>query len=52
VLVMQWAMYSECTALVDQYYEGIRTGAVDETVSFPIQKWWWFVTALMMTSGR
>ncbi|KAL7484761.1 hypothetical protein ACHAW6_010387 [Cyclotella cf. meneghiniana] len=51
-LVMQWAMYSECTALVDQYYEGKRTGVVDEIGSFPIQKWWWFVTALMMTSGR
>lgn len=52
VLVMQWAMYSECTALVDQYYEGKRSGVVDEIGSFPIQKWWWFVTALMMTSGR
>ena len=52
VLVMQWAMYSECTAVVDHYYEGKRTDAVDEIGSFPIQKWWWFVTALMMTSGR
>jgi hypothetical protein len=51
VLVMQWAMYSESTAVVSEYNKG-KDASEGQITSFGVQKWWWFVTALMVTSGR
>lgn len=48
VFVMQMAMYSESTSVVDDFSKKGNEG-ID---SFPLQKWWWFATAMMMTSGR
>jgi hypothetical protein len=49
VLVMQAAMYSESTGVVDGFKEGACDGVIG---SLGVQKWWWFVTALVATSGR
>lgn len=51
VLVMQWAMYSESTAVVSDYNKG-KDASEGQIVSFGVQKWWWFATAIMATSGR
>jgi hypothetical protein len=51
VLVMQWAMYSESTAVVSDYSKG-KDASEGQITSFGVQKWWWFATALMVTSGR
>mmetsp|Transcript_8485 Transcript_8485/g.18991 ORF Transcript_8485/g.18991 Transcript_8485/m.18991 type:complete len:424 (-) Transcript_8485:50-1321(-) len=48
VFVMQLAMYSESTSVVDDFSKKGNEGIV----SFPLQKWWWFATAMMFTSGR
>ncbi len=61
VIVMQLAMYAESTSVVENYY---NPKMMDDTatitiqgeekgyISFHVQKWWWFATATMMTSGR
>lgn len=51
VVVMQWAMYSESTAVVSDYCKG-NDASEGKIASFGVQKWWWFATALMVTSGR
>jgi hypothetical protein len=51
VLVMQWAMYSESTSVVSEHYKG-KDASDGQIVSFGVQKWWWFLTALVATSGR
>ena len=51
VLVMQWAMYSESTAVVSDYNKG-KDASEGQIASFGAQKWWWFATAIMATSGR
>lgn len=51
VLAMQWAMYSESTAVVSDYNKE-KDASEGHIVSFGVQKWWWFATALMATSGR
>lgn len=51
VFVMQMAMYSESTSVVEDFSKK-GDGAGDDVVSFPLQKWWWFATAMMLTSGR
>ena len=61
VLVMQLAMYAESTSVVENYYhrkmmDDTATVAIQGEengyISFHVQKWWWFATATMMTSGR
>lgn len=61
VLVMQCAMYAESTSVVETYYKRKMDETTtnkdivqekEELVSFQLQKWWWFATALMITSGR
>jgi hypothetical protein len=47
VFMMQLAMYSESTSIVEDF-SGISSGDVD----ISILKWWWFATAIMLTSGR
>ena len=51
VLIMQWAMYSETTTIVSDFNKE-KDASEGQIVSFGIQKWWWFLTALMVTSGR
>jgi len=53
VLVMQCAMYAESTSVVETYYNRkTDVQEKEEVISFHLQKWWWFATAIMMTSGR
>ncbi len=52
VLVMQTAMYSEAVSVVDGHNTKNGLGSIDEIVSFPFQKWWWFATALAATSAK
>ena len=47
VFMMQLAMYSESTSIVEDF-SGVNEGDVD----ISILKWWWFATAVMLTSGR
>jgi len=49
VFAMQLGLYSESTNVVESYS---KKGDDDGIVSFPLQKWWWFATAMMFTSGR
>eukprot|EP00579_Thalassiosira_antarctica_P010824 CAMPEP_0201925770 /NCGR_PEP_ID=MMETSP0903-20130614/14891_1 /ASSEMBLY_ACC=CAM_ASM_000552 /TAXON_ID=420261 /ORGANISM="Thalassiosira antarctica, Strain CCMP982" /LENGTH=435 /DNA_ID=CAMNT_0048463483 /DNA_START=28 /DNA_END=1335 /DNA_ORIENTATION=+ len=53
VFLMQLAMYSESTSVVEDFgkKKGVSAGD-DGIVSFALQKWWWFATAMMLTSGR
>lgn len=50
VFAMQLGMYSESTNVVESYNK--KGDNADGIVSFPLQKWWWFATAMMFTSGR
>lgn len=53
VLVMQWAMYRESCAVVEDFNKSNGVSVGDDTIgSFNLQKWWWFATAVMFTSGR
>lgn len=53
VFLMQLAMYSESTSVVEEFSKKKGDSAGDDgIVSFALQKWWWFATAMMMTSGR
>eukprot|EP00970_Alexandrium_tamarense_P000570 scaffold69_cov198-Alexandrium_tamarense.AAC.10 len=53
VLVMQWAMYRESCAVVEDFNKSNGVNVGDDTIgSFNLQKWWWFATAVMFTSGR
>ena len=49
VFAMQLGMYWESTNVVESYS---KKGDNYGIVSFPLQKWWWFATAMMFTSGR
>ncbi|KAL3775726.1 hypothetical protein ACHAW5_002938 [Stephanodiscus triporus] len=48
VFAMQLAMYSESTSIVEDFTGISSAGDVD----ISILKWWWFATAIMLTSGR
>jgi len=50
VFAMQLGLYSESTNVVESYSK--KGDNDDGIVSFPLQKWWWFATAMMFTSGR
>eukprot|EP01082_Thalassiosira_pseudonana_P013399 g12560.t1 g12560 contig6:2157501-2158990(-) len=53
VLVTQWAMYRESCAVVEDFNKSNGVNVGDDTIgSFNLQKWWWFATAVMFTSGR
>ena len=53
VFAMQIALYYEGTSVVENFGNKNKGGAVeDDVASFPLQKWWWFATAMMFTSGR
>ena len=52
VFVMQIAMYSESTSVVEDFGKKGGGAGEDAIASFPLQKWWWFATAMMLTSGR
>lgn len=47
VFIMQLALYSESTSVVEDF-----SGVIEGDVDISILKWWWFATAVMMTSGR
>ena len=50
VFAMQLGLYSESTNVVESFSK--KGDNDDGIVSFPLQKWWWFATAMMFTSGR
>lgn len=62
VFLMQLAMYAESTSIVEDYYSNRLEAAnpaiaaayseEEKFISVNLQKWWWFATAIMMTSGR
>ena len=54
VLAMQVGLYSESTGVVEEYRtkNGVNPADEDQIASLGLQKWWWFATAMMMTSGR
>lgn len=47
VFLMQIAIYSESTSMVEDF-----SGVASEDVDISILKWWWFATAIMLTTGR
>jgi hypothetical protein len=47
VFMMQLALYSESTSVVEDF-----SGVIEGDVDISILKWWWYATAVMMTSGR
>ncbi len=47
VFLMQIAIYSESTSIVEDF-----SGVASEDVDISILKWWWFATAIMLTTGR
>ena len=47
VFIMQLALYSESTSVVEDF-----SGVIEGDVDISILKWWWYATAVMMTSGR
>lgn len=50
ILLMQLGLYSESTSVVEVFQE--KSGSsIDKIKSYPLQKWWWFTTA-MTFSGR
>ena len=50
ILLMQLGLYSESTSVVEVFQE--KSGSsIDKIKSYPLQKWWWFTTA-MAFSGR
>ena len=52
VFAMQIALYYEGTSVVEDFGNKNKGGVVEDVASFPLQKWWWFATAMMFTSGR
>ena len=51
VLAMQAAMYRETTSVVGGV-SGEEGGEVGPVWSSVVEEWWWFATAVMLTSGR
>jgi len=53
VFAMQIGMYSESTNIVEEHVRKSFGGSeIKDVTSIGLQKWWWFVTAMMFTSGR
>eukprot|EP00581_Thalassiosira_minuscula_P006603 CAMPEP_0183703344 /NCGR_PEP_ID=MMETSP0737-20130205/1116_1 /TAXON_ID=385413 /ORGANISM="Thalassiosira miniscula, Strain CCMP1093" /LENGTH=451 /DNA_ID=CAMNT_0025930075 /DNA_START=19 /DNA_END=1374 /DNA_ORIENTATION=+ len=52
VYLMQIGLYSESTNVVESFGKKEGGEVDDEIASFGLQKWWWFATAVMFTSGR
>jgi hypothetical protein len=50
ILLMQLGLYAESTGVVEAF-QVKRGSSIDKIKSYPIQKWWWFATA-MIFSGR
>ncbi|KAL7445481.1 hypothetical protein ACHAXM_011766 [Skeletonema potamos] len=50
ILLMQLGLYAESTGVVEAF-QVKRESSIDKIKSYPLQKWWWFTTA-MLFSGR
>lgn len=50
ILLMQLGLYSEATGVVEAF-QAKKGSSIDKIKSYPVQKWWWFMTA-MIYSGR
>ncbi len=50
ILLMQLGLYSEATGVVESF-QAKKGSSIDKIKSYPVQKWWWFTTA-MIYSGR
>ena len=50
ILLMQLGLYSEATGVVEAF-QAKKGSSIDKIKSYPVQKWWWFLTA-MIFSGR
>jgi len=52
VFLIQLKMYQESTSVVEDYKS--KSGALEDDGigSYELQKWWWFATAMMATTGR
>ncbi|KAL7493985.1 hypothetical protein ACHAWT_002790 [Skeletonema menzelii] len=50
ILLMQLGLYSESTGVVESF-QAKKGSSIDKIKSYTVQKWWWFLTA-MLFSGR
>mmetsp|Transcript_7612 Transcript_7612/g.11713 ORF Transcript_7612/g.11713 Transcript_7612/m.11713 type:complete len:405 (-) Transcript_7612:106-1320(-) len=50
ILLMQLGLYSESTGVVEAF-QAKKGSSIDKIKSYPVMKWWWFMTA-MIFSGR
>ena len=50
ILLMQLGLYAESTGVVEAF-QAKGGSSIDKIKSYPVQKWWWFATA-MIFSGR
>lgn len=50
ILLMQLGLYSEATGVVEAF-QAKKGSSIDKIESYSVQKWWWFLTA-MIYSGR
>eukprot|EP00985_Skeletonema_marinoi_P032177 scaffold39072_cov199-Skeletonema_marinoi.AAC.8 len=50
ILLMQLGLYTESTGVVEAF-QAKKGSSIDKIKSYPVMKWWWFMTA-MIFSGR